>query len=55
MQICVSTLHFLTVIVKFVPGEVHLGYVITSCGYLILPFGLWYIRWSYVSSIFVGH
>ena len=40
MDLCISTLHFLTVIVKCVPGEVHLGFVITSCVVLctcILP------------------
>ena len=28
---CVSMLHFLTVILKCVPGEVHFAYVMTSC------------------------
>ena len=40
MDMCVSTLHFLTVIVKRVPGEVHLGFVMTICVVLctcILP------------------
>ena len=40
MDICGSTFHFLTVIVRFVPGEVHLGYVMTGCVVLctcILP------------------
>ena len=40
MDICVSTFHFLTVVVKFVPGEVHLGYDMTGCVVLctcILP------------------
>ena len=43
--ICLSwtsafNVHFLTVIVRFVPGEVHLGYVMTGCVVLctcILP------------------
>ena len=30
MDICVSTFHFLTVVVKFVPGEVHFGYDMTG-------------------------
>ena len=38
MELCVSTLHFLTVIVKCVPGEVHLGYVMTSYGTLYFHF-----------------
>ena len=38
MDLCVSTLHFLTVIVKCVPGEVHLGYVMTSYGTLYFHF-----------------
>ena len=52
IDLCVSMLHFLTVIVKYVPGEVHLGYVMSSCvvfctcilpvvisgGHMFLPF-----------------
>ena len=38
MDLCVVTLHFLTVIVKCVPGEVHLGYVNTSYGTLHFHF-----------------
>ena len=54
--ICLSwtsafNVHFLTVIVRFVPGEVHLGYVMTGCGVLCTCiFACGDIRWSYLSS-----